>query len=183
MPLGQSLAWKRGDLLGAAQRLTFAVGAGLWSQLALAALPRRPGAARRSSGLAAYLIVGSFADVGARICSRRRVLGAVLAAPCGLPRSAWGTAFAHAGIGVTLARPRGDRLGRRADHLARPGELDARPLSSSPSTGSDEARAGRTIPKSWRVRRSARAASSWPTVEPAKRSFPRARRPSPRPAS
>ena len=37
MPLGQSLAWKRGDLLAAAQRLTYAIGAGLIVALALAA--------------------------------------------------------------------------------------------------------------------------------------------------
>jgi cytochrome c-type biogenesis protein CcmF len=52
--------------------------------------------------IAAYLVVGSFVEVYGRIAGRGVTLGVAISRAMGLPRSAWGTAFAHAGIGVTL---------------------------------------------------------------------------------
>ena len=103
VPFGPLLAWKRGDLLGVAQRL---IGAA-----AIAADRHRgdlrdrgrradPGAVRRR---ACVLRDGRRADRSRR--AHRAVPGAAsaaLRARCGLPRSAWGTAFAHFGLGVTL---------------------------------------------------------------------------------
>ncbi len=102
MPIGQSLAWKRGDLLAAAQRLTYAVGAGAILMLALAALRGGPALSVILSGLAAYVIVGSFADVARRLLGGGPSPRAIGHRLMGLPRQALGTAFAHAGIGVTL---------------------------------------------------------------------------------
>ena len=103
MPIGQSLAWKRGDLLGAAQRVTVAAAVGLAVAVAGLAMTRGgPVLAPIGLGVGAYVILGAFADVAARVRSRPLHLGTMLARAFGLPRSAWGTALAHAGLGVTL---------------------------------------------------------------------------------
>ena len=102
MPIGQMLAWKRGDLLGAAQRLTVAVGAGLAAALVLGAIRGGPVLSVVGVAIAAYLIIGSFMEVYGRIAGHGVSLGVALTRALGLPRSAWGTAFSHAGVGVTL---------------------------------------------------------------------------------
>ncbi|HUO54196.1 MAG TPA: heme lyase CcmF/NrfE family subunit [Rhodoblastus sp.] len=102
-PLGQLLAWKRGDLLAAAQRLYFAAGCGLAAMVAFAAANGAPVVAFIGSGVAVYLIVGAFVEIFGRIFPGGLVkAGNPLARARGLPLSAWGTAFAHAGLGVTL---------------------------------------------------------------------------------
>ncbi|MHC4042914.1 heme lyase CcmF/NrfE family subunit [Bradyrhizobium sp. 23AC] len=103
MPLGQSIAWKRGDLLGAAQRVTVAALGGLVVSIVLVAVIRGgPVFAAVGLGLAVYLIVGSFTDVASRIWTRGQGGRVMLARAVGLPRSAWGAAIAHAGLGLTL---------------------------------------------------------------------------------
>ena len=100
MPIGSSLAWKRGDLLGAAQRMIVAVLAGIAALLVFAAWKGAPVKAYCMAGLAIFVIVGSLADLGRRLMAG----GAsnTFARAKGLPRSAYGTAIAHAGVGVTL---------------------------------------------------------------------------------
>ncbi len=103
MPVGPALAWKRGDLLGAAQRLTVAAGAGLLVAVALVAATRGgPVLAPLGTGLAVYIILGALTDVALRVRPRPMPLRTALERAGGLPRSAWGTALAHAGMGVTL---------------------------------------------------------------------------------
>jgi len=102
MPLGQLLAWKRGDLYGAAQRLTFAAGAGAVAALAMVAAQGGPWLAVVVAGVAVYVMVGSFVDIAGRIVGAGFSPGAMWARMRGLPRSAWGTALAHAGVGVTV---------------------------------------------------------------------------------
>jgi cytochrome c-type biogenesis protein CcmF len=102
MPVGQMLAWKRGDLLGAAQRLTVAAGVGCAVAVGMAAWRGAPVFSIVGTGLAAYLVIGAFVEVAGRVVSRGASASVSLARAFGLPRSAWGTAFAHAGLGVTL---------------------------------------------------------------------------------
>ncbi len=103
MPIAQTLAWKRGDLLGSAQRLIFAFGCGLAVMLALFAWRGGPSISLVLAGLSIYLIIGSFADLATRILGRAAtVKGHLFAHAFGLPRSAYGTALAHAGIGLSL---------------------------------------------------------------------------------
>jgi cytochrome c-type biogenesis protein CcmF len=101
MPVGQMLPWKRGDLAGVAQRLRVAFGAALVFTALVAAWHGGPAVSVILSGLAFYVITGSFVDLGRRIFAGG---GVRIAAQrmLGLPRHAFGTAFAHAGIGVTL---------------------------------------------------------------------------------
>jgi cytochrome c-type biogenesis protein CcmF len=102
MPLGQALAWKRGDFLGSAQRLTLACIAAICVGLLLAATHGEPVVSAVFAGLAVFVIIGSFAEIWTRISGGGFAPGKMLARATGLPFSAWGTALAHAGVGVTL---------------------------------------------------------------------------------
>jgi cytochrome c-type biogenesis protein CcmF len=103
MPFGPLLGWKRGDLLGAAQRLFAAAALGIVAVAAAQALQRGgPILAPFGIGLAVFVMAGALLDVAERTLFLRIPFGAALRRAAGLPRSAWGTAFAHFGIGVTL---------------------------------------------------------------------------------
>ena len=63
-PFGFSLAWKRGDLLGVAQRLTVSLGAGAVVAIAGAAwLNRQSILAAIAAGIAVFVIVGTLTEV------------------------------------------------------------------------------------------------------------------------
>jgi len=102
MPFGQMLAWKRGDFLGAAQRLVVALGCGLVGAIVLAAWQGAPWASYCLGGLAVFVIVGSFTDIGERLILRSGSVSEAFNRAKNMPRSAWGTAFAHAGLGLSL---------------------------------------------------------------------------------
>jgi cytochrome c-type biogenesis protein CcmF len=103
LPFGQMLAWKRGDLLGVAQRLAAALGLSLALVLGLlAAHQGGPAAAPLGIGLGAFLILGAATEIATRSHSRKQALGVTLRRATGLPRSAWGSAIAHAGLGLTV---------------------------------------------------------------------------------
>jgi cytochrome c-type biogenesis protein CcmF len=103
MPFGPLLAWKRGDLLGAAQRLMAAFAAGI---VAVAVTFMAAGGeavlASFGIGLAFFVMVGALVDLVERTGLFRMPLTTVRTRAAGLPRSAWGTAVAHFGVAVTL---------------------------------------------------------------------------------
>jgi cytochrome c-type biogenesis protein CcmF len=103
VPFGPMLAWKRGDLLGASQRL---LAAGVAALLAIAfvwAWTRSGSAlAPLAIGLAIFVIGGAITDLSERTGLFRMPLATAMQRTRGLPRSIWGTAFAHAGLGVAL---------------------------------------------------------------------------------
>jgi len=103
VPFGPLLAWKRGDLMGAAQRL-IAAGVTALVAVAMVAAWTRGGAvlAPLAIGLAVFVIAGAVADIAERIGLFRNRLTVTLRRAVGLPRSTWGTLFAHAGVGVAL---------------------------------------------------------------------------------
>jgi cytochrome c-type biogenesis protein CcmF len=103
MPLGPLLGWKRGDLLGAAQRLLAAAMIAVVAIAAAFALEHGgPVLAPFGVGIAIFVMAGAVTDIAERTMILRVPFGAALRRAVGLPRSAWGTAFAHFGIGVTL---------------------------------------------------------------------------------
>jgi cytochrome c-type biogenesis protein CcmF len=102
MPIGQNLAWKRGDLAGAMQRLFVAVAAGFVAMLAVAAWRGGPVVSVVLSGVAVYVVVGSFTDIFRRVFGAGASFASAGQRALGLPRQVFGTAFAHAGMGVTL---------------------------------------------------------------------------------
>ncbi|WP_370674768.1 heme lyase CcmF/NrfE family subunit [Pleomorphomonas sp. PLEO] len=103
VPFGPLLAWKRGDLLGALERLWLVFVIAVLIGLAVAWLNGVTHLlAAVGLGVAVWVLVGAFAELWTR--ARFREVG--LAVGCrrlaGLPRSAFGTALAHAGLGLTL---------------------------------------------------------------------------------
>ncbi|NTG49223.1 heme lyase CcmF/NrfE family subunit [Agrobacterium rhizogenes] len=103
VPFGPLLAWKRGDLLGVLQRLYVAAGLALIAGLILFYV-RHGGPVLAVLGLAAgfFLVFGAVTDLWYR-AGLGKVKGNVAwRRLSGLPRSAFGTAFAHAGLGVTV---------------------------------------------------------------------------------
>ena len=103
LPFGQSLAWKRGDLLGAAQRLLLALGlAVIMMVVLLAAHSGGPVLAPIGVGLGLFLILGSINELVTRSWPAGFSLRLAVRRAAGLPRQAYGSAIAHAGLGLTV---------------------------------------------------------------------------------
>src|SRR5262252_3025070 len=103
VPFGPLLAWKRGDLLGVAQRL---VGAAGIATIAVAVIFAMEGGGPLlvpfAIGLALYVMAGALTEILERTGLLKVPLATALARGRGLPRSAWGATFAHFGLGITL---------------------------------------------------------------------------------
>jgi cytochrome c-type biogenesis protein CcmF len=103
LPFGPMLAWKRGDLAGAARRLAMAalvaVGAGI---LTLAVVSPRKAVASAGVMLGFWLLAGAVAEVGERARAFRAPWGEVRRRLGGLPRGAWGSSLAHFGLGLFI---------------------------------------------------------------------------------
>ena len=103
MPFGPLLAWKRGDLLGVAQRLMSAFAVALAAIAAAFAVEGGVSVlAPFGVGLAFFVMAGAVVDLAERTGLFRLPISAVAARALGLPRSAWGTVVAHFGIALTL---------------------------------------------------------------------------------
>ena len=100
-PFGPMLAWKRGDLLGAAQRLVFAIGLALVAAVAAFALFHRgPWLAPFGIALGVYVMAGALSEWLYRIKFGQVSRDDVVRRARNLPRSAYGTLLAHFGIGM-----------------------------------------------------------------------------------
>jgi cytochrome c-type biogenesis protein CcmF len=103
VPFGPMLTWKRADVLAAARRLWWAAAAALLVTLLIFALTLRgPWLAPVGLAIGLWLILGAFADVAQRIALGGVSVAAAWARFRGLPRSAFGTALAHGGLGVMV---------------------------------------------------------------------------------
>ncbi len=103
VPFGPLMAWKRGDLYWAAQRLWLAAGAALLAgAVAAYAEEGGPALAPLAVAIAFFVIVGAFAEIAERTRLFRVSAGETLRRAAGLPRSSWGAAFAHCGLGIAL---------------------------------------------------------------------------------
>ncbi len=103
MPFGPLLAWKRGDVLGVAQRLMTAFGLGIVTVAGIFALEGGTSVlAPFGVGLAVYVMAGAVIDLVERTGLFRMPLATVAMRAVGLPRSTWGTAVAHFGIAVSM---------------------------------------------------------------------------------
>jgi cytochrome c-type biogenesis protein CcmF len=102
--LGPFMAWKRADLLGALQRLWLAGVAALLVGLISAYLRwGGPLLAVFGMALAAWVVVGAFAELAERVRLGRTPLAESWRRAQHLPRASYGTTFAHAGLGIVLA--------------------------------------------------------------------------------
>jgi cytochrome c-type biogenesis protein CcmF len=103
MPFGFSMSWKRGELLGVAQRLSVALAAGVATLVALLAITRGgPVLAPIAAASAVFVMLGSLAEVFARAFRGRASLSSAWHRARGLPLSFWGGALAHFGVGALL---------------------------------------------------------------------------------
>ncbi|PPJ47229.1 heme lyase CcmF/NrfE family subunit [Rhizobium sp. KAs_5_22] len=103
VPFGPMLAWKRGDLYAAMQRLYVAAGIAFVLAVALYYV-ENGGPVLAVFGLAAgfFMIFGALSDLWYRAGFGKLATGLALRRLNGLPRSAIGTALAHFGLGVTV---------------------------------------------------------------------------------
>jgi cytochrome c-type biogenesis protein CcmF len=104
VPFGPLLAWKRGDLLGVAQRLT---GAAVIAVITVAVIFAMEGGGGPilvpfAIGLALYVMAGALTEIVERTGLLRVPFGTAVLRARGLPRSAWGATLAHFGLGITL---------------------------------------------------------------------------------
>ncbi len=103
IPLGPLMSWKRADLLPVLQRLYFVAGIALLSIiLVLAFTQDGPVLAFLTIGLGVWVMLGSLAELFQRSGLPRVDLKTAFARLAGLPRSTWGTAFAHFGVGLMV---------------------------------------------------------------------------------
>jgi len=101
LPFGNALAWKRGDLLGVAQRLTIALGIGVAAAIGMRAFAEGASPlAALAAGLAVFILIG----VAHEFVTRALRSGAsnALSRMAGFPLSFWGATLAHLGMGIGL---------------------------------------------------------------------------------
>jgi cytochrome c-type biogenesis protein CcmF len=109
--VGAMLSWKRGDLLGALSRLKFAALAALVVALVVYYIHNGGPVLAIPAFIGAVWLVGSsLAEVADRIKLFAVPFSHSLARAAALPRSAWGMALAHGGLGVLIAGMAGTSL-------------------------------------------------------------------------
>ena len=102
--IGPLLSWKRGDLLGALQRLWVAyIAAGLVLLGAFYVTYGGPVLAVLGLGLAAWLFAAVLTELAERVRLFRVPLADSIRRGINLPRSAFGMTFAHLGLAVSVA--------------------------------------------------------------------------------
>jgi cytochrome c-type biogenesis protein CcmF len=103
VPFGPLLAWKRGDVAAAAQRLMAAFGAALLGVLVMLVFVDAASVlAALGVGLATWLVFGALTDLALRAGVGTARWSVVPHRLIGLPKSVFGTALAHMGLGITV---------------------------------------------------------------------------------
>lgn len=103
MPLGPLMSWKRSDLLPVLQRLYFIAGIALLTViLSLAFTQEGPILASLAIGIGTWVVLGAFAEIFQRAGLPKADFKTAFARLRGLPRSTWGTAVAHFGVGLMV---------------------------------------------------------------------------------
>jgi len=103
VPFGPLLAWKRGDIFGAAQRLMFAFAGALLAVLVtMVAVEGETVFAALGIGLAFWLILGALTDLALKSGFGNVYPKVMLSRFLGLPRSVFGTTLAHLGVGLSV---------------------------------------------------------------------------------
>ncbi|EIM74926.1 cytochrome c-type biogenesis protein CcmF [Nitratireductor aquibiodomus RA22] len=102
VPFGPLLAWKRGDLWAVSQRLFWAFGSALAiALLVVLMIDRASVLAALGIGLGVWLVLGALTDLVVKSGLGKAAPSVAFSRFRGLPRSVFGTALAHAGIGLT----------------------------------------------------------------------------------
>ncbi|XSG81193.1 MAG: heme lyase CcmF/NrfE family subunit [Methyloligella sp. ZOD6] len=125
VPIGPFLAWKRGDLYAVAQRLMAAALIALAAIVIVFAVQGRgPWLAPLGIGLGIWLIAGAASEIAYRIKLFKAPAPEIWRRFVNLPRSSFGTALAHAGVGVCVIGIVATTAWRSEDITAlKPGEV------------------------------------------------------------
>ena len=103
LPFGPFLAWKRGDLIAVTQRLAGAAGAAVFVTILVFALSGASISLAPLGLLLGFWVgFGAIAELIDRAGFGRMAIGLSMRRLIGLPRSAFSTALAHFGLGVTV---------------------------------------------------------------------------------
>ncbi|RUW20635.1 cytochrome c-type biogenesis CcmF C-terminal domain-containing protein, partial [Mesorhizobium sp. M1E.F.Ca.ET.041.01.1.1] len=103
VPFGPLLAWKRGDVLAASQRLMAAFALAIAAMLVTGLFIDGGSVfAALGVGLAVWLVAGALTDLAVKSGVGSVTPAVILRRFAGLPRSVFGTALAHLGLGLTL---------------------------------------------------------------------------------
>ena len=120
--VGPLLAWKRGDLLGALQRLWVAFAAALAVILVgLYATSGGPVLAVLAFGLAAWVAVGTLTEWAERLRLFRASAHDSWRRARGLPRASWGMSCAHLGLAVAVCGFAGSAFEQERIDVMQPG--------------------------------------------------------------
>ncbi|TIP03615.1 MAG: heme lyase CcmF/NrfE family subunit [Mesorhizobium sp.] len=103
VPFGPLLAWKRGDVIAASQRLMAAFALALAAMLVTGLFIDGASIfAALGVGLAVWLVAGALTDLAVKSGAGSVAPAVMFRRFAGLPRSVFGTALAHLGLGLTL---------------------------------------------------------------------------------
>ncbi|WP_284277486.1 heme lyase CcmF/NrfE family subunit [Mesorhizobium huakuii] len=103
VPFGPLLAWKRGDIIAASQRLMAAFATALAAMLVTGLFIDGASVfAALGIGLAVWLVAGALTDLAVKSGVGSVAPAVMFRRFAGLPRSVFGTALAHLGLGLTL---------------------------------------------------------------------------------
>ena len=103
LPFGPFLAWKRGDVFAAAQRLMVAGLIAVFATLLILALMQRgPWLAPVGIALGVWVVGGAIQELAFRVKAGALPWRDSLRRFMGLPRSVYGTAIAHFGVGLMV---------------------------------------------------------------------------------
>ncbi len=103
LPFGPFLAWKRGDLIAVTQRLAWVAGVAIFAAILIFALSgAQLSLAPLGLLLGFWVGFGAIAELIDRAGFGRMAIGLSLRRLAGLPRSAFSTALAHFGLGVSV---------------------------------------------------------------------------------
>jgi cytochrome c-type biogenesis protein CcmF len=125
VPFGPLLAWKRGDLVAAAQRLMTAACLALAVAVLLLAFNQRgPWLAPFGIGLGIWLVIGALTEIAYRVKITQASPSEAWRRLRNLPRAAYGSALAHAGLGLAVIGIVATTAWRSEQILAlKPGEM------------------------------------------------------------
>ncbi len=103
MPIGPLLTWKRADAGAVSKKILIPLLVALFAAVAvLVATQRGPWLAPVAVAIGAWAVFGSFKDIAQRINFGKVPLATAWARFKGLPSNAYGSALAHAGMGIVV---------------------------------------------------------------------------------